>query len=60
MTDEQRRAASLLNLCPDTPEEWPMAIVDRLVWMKENLSDGDFHREFLSLIGTNRPAKERE
>jgi hypothetical protein len=33
-TDEQRRMAQMLNLHPDMPEDWPMAIIDWLIDIK--------------------------
>jgi hypothetical protein len=33
-TDDQRRMAAMLNLHPDTPDDWPMDIIDWLIEIK--------------------------
>jgi hypothetical protein len=45
-TDEQRRMADMLNLFPDTPEDWPMGIIDWLIELKATApTQEDFDRD---------------
>ena len=45
-TDKQRHMAVMLGLCPDAPDSWPMSLIDRLIWLKENRPRIDFDLEF--------------
>ncbi|MCK1430922.1 hypothetical protein [Bradyrhizobium sp. 87] len=50
-TDDQRRMAAMLNLHPDTPDDWPMDIIDWLIETKATAPKrGDFELELNKVL----------
>jgi len=37
--------AGCMNLNPNTPEDWPMALIERLLFIRQNDGLKAFHRE---------------
>jgi hypothetical protein len=48
---ERLEMARRMNLHPEMPETWPMDLIDRLIWVKNNRPLVDFELEFRDCVG---------